>query len=108
MNGFNGAVITDFYMNFGNTYMNAQKGILAGNDLYLNTFQGEAVTTGMLEGSNQLSQAAVKSCKNILYMTSRGNLVTLVPTGTWRPIWMYGNIAAGIVFAASVKGKKKN
>ncbi len=114
--GFNGAVITDFYMNFGNTYMNAQKGILAGNDLYLNTFQGEAVTTGMLEGSNQLSQAAVKSCKNILYMTSRGNLVTLVPTGTWRPIWMYGNIAAGIVFAASVvilvlgivKGKKKN
>ena len=100
--GFRGTVITDFYMNWGNTYMNAQKGILAGNDLYLNPFQGEGVTTGMLEGNNRLSQAAVKSSKNILYMTSRGNLVNFVAVNSWRPLWIYGNIAAGILLAASV------
>ena len=100
--GFEGAIVTDFYMNWGSTYMNAMKGILAGNDLYLNPFQGEAVTTAALQSSNQLSQAAKLASKNILYMSSRGNLVTLVPVDSWRPIWIYANIAAGVVFAASV------
>lgn len=100
--GFEGAIVTDFYMNWGSTYMNAMKGILADNDLYLNPFQGEAVTTAALQSSNQLSQAAKLASKNILYMSSRGNLVILVPVGSWRPIWIGANIAAGIVFAASV------
>ena len=100
--GFEGAVITDFYMNWGTTYMKAMKGILAGNDLYLIPFQGEAVTTVALQSSNQLSQAAKLASKNILYMTSRGNLVTLVPVGSWSPIWTGANVAAGILFAASV------
>lgn len=113
--GFRGAVITDFYMNFGSTYMNARQGVLAGNDLYLNPFQAEAVTVDMMKSSNQLSQAARQSCKNILYMSSRGVMNTFIPTGSWRPLWLYGNIAAGVVFAASVaflavgivKGKKQ-
>jgi len=100
--GFCGAVITDFYMNFESTYMNARQGILAGNDLYLNPFQGEAVTVDMLKSSDQLSQAAQLSCKNILYMTSRGTMNKFIPVGSWRPLWLYGNIAAGVVFAASV------
>jgi len=100
--GFRGAVITDFYMNWGSTYMNARQGVLAGNDLYLNPFQGEAVTVDMLNSSDQLAQAARQSCKNILYMTSRRVVNTLVPVGSWRPIWIGANIAASIVFAASV------
>lgn len=100
--GFHGTVITDFYMNWGSTYMNAQQGILAGNDLYLNPFQGEAVTVDMLKSSNQLSQAAHVASKNILYMSSRGTMNTLVPTGSWRPLWTWGNVIAGVLMAASV------
>lgn len=113
--GFQGAVITDFYMNWGTTYMNARQGVLAGNDLYLNPFQGEAVTVDMLNSSNQLAQATRQSCKNILYMSSRGVMNTFIPTGSWRPLWVAGNVIAGILFAASVaflamgivKGKKQ-
>lgn len=100
--GFEGCVITDFYMNWGSTYMNARQGLLAGNDLYLNPFQGEAVTVDMLQGSNQLSQAAVLAVKNILYMTSRGNLVTMVEVSSWRPLWTYGNIAGAVLLVASL------
>ena len=114
--GFRGTVLTAVYMNWGSTYMNARAGILAGNDLYLNPFQGEAVTADMLGSSNQLSQAAVQSCKNILYMSSRGTMNTLVPVSSWRMWWPIGNAIAGVVFVASAaflvagirRGKKEN
>jgi hypothetical protein len=56
----------------------------------------------MLQGSNQLSQAAVLAVKNILYMTSRGNLVTMVEVSSWRPLWTYGNIAGTVLLVASL------
>lgn len=100
--GFHGTVITDFYMNWGSTYMNARQGILAGNDLYLNPFQHEAVTLQMLQSSDPLSQAAVQSCKNILYMTSRGVQNILVPTSSWRPLWVAGNAVGGMLLVACI------
>jgi beta-glucosidase len=100
--GFRGSVLTDFYMNWGSTYANAQIGVLAGNDLYLNPFQHEALTVEMINSSNQLAQAAKAACKNALYMTSRGTVNTMVPVSSWRSIWLYGNVAAGVVFVASV------
>jgi beta-glucosidase len=100
--GFRGSVLTDFYMNWGSTYANAQIGVLAGNDLYLNPFQHEALTVEMINSSNQLAQAAKTACKNALYMTSRGTVNTMVPVSSWRSIWLYGNVAAGVVFVASV------
>lgn len=100
--GFNGAVITDFYMNWGSTYVNARAGVLAGNDLYLNPFQHEALTADMISSDDQLAQAAKQSCKNILYMTSRGVLVTFTVASSWRPLWIGGNVVAGIIFAASI------
>lgn len=117
--GFRGTVITDFYMNFGGNSANvsARQGLLAGNDLYLNTFQHVAVTTDMLLESDRLAQAAVNSCKNILYMTSRGRLVDLVEVSSWRTLWIVGNVIGGVLIAACtallvlgivkyVKGKK--
>lgn len=98
--GFHGTVITDFYMNWGSTYMNAPQGVLAGNDLYLNPFQHEAVSLEMLQSSNQLCQAARQSCKNILYMTSRGVQNTLIPTASWRPLWPIGNVVGGLLLIA--------
>lgn len=110
--GFEGAIITDFYMNWGSTYMNAMEGVLAGNDLYLNTFQGEAVTVPALQASNQLTQAARQAAKNVLFMTSRGELVSLVPVSSWRTWWPVGNIALGALLAGAifwlVRGIKKD
>jgi beta-glucosidase len=97
--GFKGTVITDFYMNWGSTYMNAMEGVLAGNDLYLNPFQGEAVTVQAMQGSNQLAQAARQSVKNILYMTSRGEIVSFHVVSSWRPLWIVGNVVCGVLLA---------
>ena len=99
--GFKGTVITDFYMNWGSTYMNAMEGVLAGNDLYLNPFQGEAVTVQAMQGSNQLAQAARQSVKNILYMTSRGEIVSFHVVSSWRPLWIVGNVVCGVLLAAA-------
>ncbi|MBR2644544.1 MAG: beta-glucosidase, partial [Clostridia bacterium] len=99
--GFKGTVITDFYMNWGSTYMNAMEGVLAGNDLYLNPFQGEAVTVQAMQGSNQLAQAARQSVKNILYMTSRGEIVSFHVVSSWRPLWIVGNVVCGVLLATA-------
>ena len=99
--GFRGAVVTDFYMNWGSTYMNAVEGVLAGNDLYLNPFQGEAVSVQALQGSPQLARAARESARNILYMTSRGEIVSFHVVSSWRPLWTIGNVVLGALLAAS-------
>ena len=100
--GFNGAVITDFYMNWGSTYMNAIEGVMAGNDLYLNPFQGEAVSVQTMESTPQVAQASRNAAKNILYMTSRGKLVNFTVVSSWRPLWPIGNAILGILFALSL------
>ena len=100
--GFNGAVITDFYMNWGSTYMNAIEGVMAGNDLYLNPFQGEAVSVQTMESTPQVAQASRNAAKNILYMTSRGKLVNFTIVSSWRPLWPIGNAILGILFALSL------
>ena len=88
-------------MNWGSTYMNAVEGVLAGNDLYLNPFQGEAVSVQALQGSPQLARAARESARNILYMTSRGEIVSFHVVSSWRPLWTIGNVVLGALLAAS-------
>lgn len=100
--GFQGAVITDFYMNFGTTYMNALQGVLAGNDLYLNPFQAEAVSEKEIMQNPQLAQATRNAVKNILYMTSRVDATSFHVVSSWRPLWVIGNVVGFVIMVISV------
>ena len=100
--GFQGAVITDFYMNFGTTYMNALQGVLAGNDLYLNPFQAEAVSEKEIKQNPQLAQATRNAVKNILYMTSRVDATSFHVVSSWRPLWVIGNVVGFVIMVISV------
>ena len=113
--GFEGAVVTDYYRS---AYMSMRHGVFAGNDLALQGMVGNNpaphVTVERLQADNRMQQATYNACKNILYMTTRGELADIsLAFPVWRVLWIVGNIVLGLGLIACVavivlKVRKKN
>jgi beta-glucosidase len=86
--GFEGMVISDWV---GDSYMNAEQGIHAGNDLMLNTL-GSTVN----DTSNAGKQAMRKACHNILYTVVNSNAMEIDYHGP-TPYWLYIMIAVDLL-----------
>lgn len=126
--GFQGTVVTDYFMGFGDVcYMGGYDGLYAGNDLWLAPIDGMGLTLDTSSATivNQMRGA----CHNILYMSANSNLVdssyaekanmTVAPAAektSGIPLWailFYGvfDVAYVVIVAAVivwiVKGRKK-
>lgn len=120
--GFEGAIITDFFIVGSwadNGYMGVQAALKAGTDLLL-TGDGYEVNNppylqlAEAEADNYTQQALRSMAKHILYAKAQGSLMQIELGYGWRVIWYVADalVAAGIVvmifFAVRIMLKKEN
>lgn len=102
--GFRGMVLTDYFG--GDPYMNADEGILAGNDCMLNTF-----ADGSLKDSSSPAalNAIRRSVHNILYAVANSNAMQGIASGSsikyamagWQKLIVLADVIFGLFFAGS-------
>lgn len=82
--GFKGVVVTDFYMAPAYPYQNTNRGIRAGNDMYLSGVPAESfIARPNLDAATSVI-AARKAAKNIIWST----IGSIAPKGTVEATWL--------------------
>lgn len=114
--GFKGVVVTDFYMSTSYPYQNTDRGIRAGNDMYLSGMPSENFIARPSLASASSVIAARKSAKNIMWST----IGAIEPKGTIVAKWtkwfipvdvvLWGGVAvwAGLVVYKGIKANLGN
>jgi beta-glucosidase len=98
--GFEGVVVTDFYMSTAYPYQNTDRGIRAGNDMYLSGVPAEAfITRPDLTAATSVI-AARKAAKNIIWST----IGAIESKGTVVATWLYWFIPLDVALWCGVAG----
>ena len=95
--GFDGCVITDYYMNM-QVFMDPNQGIRAGNDLWLTGFTFLGKKPDLTSATSQ--QAARRACHNILYAVANANPINVTLNEDWLNWFIPVDVALWVVVLA--------
>lgn len=110
--GFEGCVVTDYYMNF-QVFMDPNQGIRAGNDLWLTGFTMLGKKPDLTSATSQ--QAARRACHSILYAVSNANPIDIELNEDWLKwfipvdvaLWVVVLVWTGLVIYKTIKFQKE-
>lgn len=95
--GFEGCVVTDYYMNF-QVFMDPNQGIRAGNDLWLTGFTMLGKKPDLTSATSQ--QAARRACHSILYAVANANPSDIELNEDWLKWFIPVDVALWVVVLA--------
>lgn len=110
--GFEGCVVTDYYMNF-QVFMDPNQGIRAGNDLWLTGFTMLGKKPDLTSATSQ--QAARRACHSILYAVANANPSDIELNEDWLKwfipvdvaLWVVVLVWTGLVIYKTIKFQKE-
>ena len=97
--GFQGMMLTDFFMGMG--YMDAEQGIRSGNDFCLSPYDAGTNNVHDLESATSLL-AMRQACKNILFTVANARAYAPENLNTGLPAWQIAAIVIDVLLLAAI------